>query len=65
MARNWFGRICVVFFYVSYVFAKAVCLSSRSFAYVDLLTQRADYEIVDIYGNACKVISDFSGSIGS
>ena len=37
------------------MFAKAVCPASPSLAYVDLLTQRADYAIDDIYGNACKV----------
>ena len=33
--------------------------------YVDLLTQRAGYAIDDIYGDACKVVGDFSGLIGS
>ena len=45
------------------MFAKAVCPSSPSLAYVDLLTQRADYAIDDIYGNACKVtLADRSGA---
>ena len=38
--------------------------SSPCFAYVDLLTSRAGCAIDDIYGDACKVVSDFSGSIG-
>ena len=55
MARNWFGRISVDFFDISLVFAKVVRQSCR----------RAGYEIDDIYGDACKVVSDFSGSNGS
>ena len=65
MVRNWFGRICGVFFYISQVFAKAVRQSSPGFTYVDLLTQRAGNAIDDLYGDACKVVSDFSGSIRS
>ena len=61
---NWFGRICVVFFCISQVFAKAVRQLSPCFAYVDL-TQRAAYAKDDIYGDTCKVVCDFSGSIGS
>ena len=34
------------------------------FAFVALLTQRAGYARDDFYGDACKVVSDFSGSIG-
>ena len=63
MARNWFGRICVVFFYISLVFV--VRQSSPCFAYVDLLKKRVRYAIDDIYGDVCKVVSDFGGSIGS
>ena len=37
MARDWFGRICVVLFCVSYVFAEAVRKSPPCFAYVDFL----------------------------
>ena len=58
---NWFGRICVVFFCVSQI----VRQSSAHFAYVDLLAQCAGYALDDIYGDACKMVSDFSGSIGS
>ena len=58
IVRNCFGRICVVFFFVSYVFAKAVRQSSPCFAYVDL-TQRVGYAIDDIYGDACKVPGEF------
>ena len=47
------------------MFAKAVSQSSPCFAYVDLRTYRAGYAIYDIYGDACKVVSDVSGSIGS
>ena len=47
------------------VFSEAVLQSSPCFAYVDLLTKRAGYAIDDICGDACKVVSDFSGSIGS
>ena len=60
MARNWFGRISVAFFYVSNVFAKPYANLLPV-----LLTQREGYAIEDIYGDACKVVSDFSGSIGS
>ena len=57
---------CVLFFfYISKVFSKAVRQSSPCFAYVDLLTKRAGYAIDEIYGDACKVVSDFSESIGS
>ena len=65
MTRNWFGRICVVFFYISYVFSEAVRQSSPCFGYIDLLTKRAGYAIDYVYGDACKVVSDFSGLIGS
>ena len=65
MARNWFGRICVAFFNISQMFAKAVRQFSPCFAYVDLPTQRAGYATDDIYEDACKVVSDFSGSIRS
>ena len=44
---------------------KAARQSSACFAYVDLLTQRAGYTIDDIYGDACKVVGDFRGLIGS
>ena len=52
MVRNWFGRICVVFFYFSWVFAKAVRQFSSCFAYVDLLPYRAGNTIDDISGGA-------------
>ena len=65
MSRNWFGRICIVFSYISKVFAKVVRQSSLCFAHVDLLILRAGYAIDDIYGDACKVVRDFSGSIWS
>ena len=65
ITRNWFGRSCFVFFFVSEVFAKAVCQSSPRFAYADRFTKRAGYAIDDIYGDAWKVVSDFSRSIGS
>ena len=64
MARDWFGRICFVFFYVSQVFAEAVRKSPPCFAYVDFLAQRAGYATADICGDACKMVSDFSGLIG-
>ena len=35
MSRDWFGRICVVHFYLSWVFAEPVRQSSTCFAYVD------------------------------
>ena len=35
MARDWFGRICVVHFCLSWVFAEPVRQSSTCFAYVD------------------------------
>ena len=47
------------------MFAKAVRESSPFFAHVDLLTESTGYAIDDIYGDACEVVSDFSGSIGS
>ena len=65
MARNWFGRICVVFFYVSEVFAEAMRQSSPCFAHVDFLAYRAGYAIDDICGDACEMVSDLIGSIGS
>ena len=37
MARDWVGRICVVLFFVSSVFAEAVRQSPPCFAYVDFL----------------------------
>ena len=40
---------------------KAVSQSSPSFDYEDL-TYHAGYARDDIYGDACKVVSDFSGS---
>ena len=43
---------------------KGVRQSFPCFASVDLLTQGAGYEIDYISGDACKVVSDFSGSIG-
>ena len=52
MVRNWFGRICVVFFYFSWVFAKAVRQFSSCFAYVDVLPYRAGNAIDDISGGA-------------
>ena len=39
MARDWFGRICV-FFYFSLLFAEAASQSSPCFAYVDFLPKR-------------------------
>ena len=42
--------------------AKTVRQSSPCFAYVDLLTERVGYAIDHIYGDACKVVSDFRGS---
>ena len=49
MARNWFGfgRISV-FFYISWVFTKAVRAPSPCFAYTDLLTQHAGYAIMTL-----------------
>ena len=47
------------------MFSEAVRQASPCFAYIDLLTKRAGYAIDDVYGDACKVVSDFSASIGS
>ena len=47
----------VSFFYISQVFAKALCQSSPCFAHIGYATD-------DISGE-CKAVSDFSGSIGS
>ena len=47
------------------MFAKVVHQASPCFACVDLLTLRAGYAIDDIYRDACKVVSDFDGSIAS
>ena len=71
---KWLGRLncratcfdaSVSLFSTSHVFAKAVRQSSPCFAYVDFLAYCAGYAIDDIYGDACKVGSDFSGSIWS
>ena len=48
----------VSFFYISQVFAKALRQSSPCFAHIGYATD-------DISGDACKAVSDFSGSIGS
>ena len=53
MARNWFGCICVIFCYVSYVFAKAVRQSSPCFAYKDLLTY---YKFAVVYCESVNLI---------
>ena len=37
--------------------------SSLQFKYADILAQCAGYAIDNIYGDACKVVSDFGGSI--
>ena len=65
MARDWFGRICVVLFRVSQVFAEAVRQYPPCFAYVDFLAQRAGYAVDDNCGDAGEMSSDFNGSIGS
>ena len=46
------------------MFAVAVSQSSPCFAYVDFLAKRTGYAIYDISGDACKMVSDFNGSIG-
>ena len=65
MARDWFGHICVVLFYVSQVFAEAVSQSRPCFPYVDFLAERAAYAIDDICGDAGEMVCDLDGSIGS
>ena len=40
-------------------------ISSPCFAYEDILAFRAGYAIDDVCGDACEMVSDFSGSIGS
>ena len=65
MAHDWFGCMCAVLFCVSQVFAEAVHQSPPCFPYVDFLAQRAGYAIDDISGDACKMASDFNGTIGS
>ena len=52
MTCDWFGRICVVSFCVSWVFAEAVRQSPPCFAYVDFLAKRAGYAIDDICRDA-------------
>ena len=47
------------------MFAEAVRQSPHCFHYVDFLAQRAGYAIDDICGDACEMVSDFNGSIGS
>ena len=47
------------------MFAEAVRQSSLCFAYVDFLAYRAGYAIDDVCGDACEMVSDFDGSIGS
>ena len=46
------------------MFAEAVRQSPPFFAYVDFLAELAGYAIADICGDACKMVSDFSGLIG-
>ena len=46
------------------MFAEAVRQSSPCFVYIDFLAWRAGYEIDDFCGDACKMVSDFNGSIG-
>ena len=46
------------------MFAKASRQSSPCFPDVDLLTQRAGYAIVDIYGDACKVSVTLTDRLG-
>ena len=40
------------------MFSEAVRQSSLCFAHIDLLTKRAGYAIDDVYGDACKVVSE-------
>ena len=94
MARNWFGRICVVFSYISAqprsqglsaphpkgcgemkdtgneVASRRRCsrkwstkLLAVSPVYIFLHCVQIMHAIDDIYGDACKVVSDFDGSI--
>ena len=59
MALDWFGRIFVVLFCVSLVFAEVV-QSPPCFAYVDFLA-----ECAGICGDAGEMVCDLDGSIGS
>ena len=61
LVRNFCSFLCCR----GVTIAKAVRQFSSRFAYVDLLTSRAGYVIDNIYGDACQVVSDFNGSIGS
>ena len=47
------------------MFAKAVRQSPHCLNFVDPLTERTGYAIGDSCGDACKVVIDFGGSIGS
>ena len=55
MAREWFRHICVVFFSVSQVFAEAFPVSP-----IQIFLHS-----VQVCRDACKMVSDFNGSIGS
>ena len=47
------------------MFAEAIRQSYPCFANVDFFAYPAGYAIDDICGDACKMVSDFNGSIGS
>ena len=62
MARNWFGHICVVFFlHLVGVRESGQQIFSLFRVHGVQVTPATD----DISGGACKVVSDFSGLIGS
>ena len=60
MTRDWFGRICVVLFCVSWVFAEAVRQSPPCFPYVDFLavtlTDRLGPEILTVLERKGQVL---------
>ena len=65
MARNWFGRIFVVFLLHLVGFRESGPPIFSLFRLCRSSYIAASYAIDDIYGDACKVFSDFSGSIGT
>ena len=58
MFSDWFRCVLVVSFYVAKVF-------SSFLTNVQLFAISASYQVNDIGGGACKVISDLNGSLGS
>ena len=58
MARNWFGHICVVFSYISLVFAKAVRKSSPCFGCTACRLRRQQMTLAEVHVKWSVILAD-------